>query len=143
MSRRRGAAAPDPDAVRAVAELSRRIPMPHPDDAEHAALTTPDEAPRGRVIRSAEDARGRDLELIMRRLDKLETTMNAASWEINQHNKFLVEFREAFGKMLFYPFYRFVVWIFPIPLPMYKKGKTVPHITRHDQTPYRQGGYDG
>src|SRR4249919_2638483 len=111
--------------IKALAEKSRSIAMPDPDDAEYAELTGVDET----------DKRDTELEALRRRIDRLEATLNAAAWEINEHNKFLTNFRAQFGKMLHYPWYRFIMWLWPLPLPAYREGKTVPYITRQDRRP--------
>jgi hypothetical protein len=115
-------------SIAEVAAASRSITMHSPDDAEHEALTAP-EPPSG-----AEAYRG-ELDALRRRIDALEAAHNAAAWEINEHNKFLHLFRMAFGAMLHYPWYRFIIWLWPMPLPPFKEGKVVPYIVRADRRP--------
>lgn len=111
------------------------IDFPREDDEDHAEVTaTPDNKP-GRYIREASEAERRELKELRERIAKLEATLNAAAWEINEHNKWLFQFREAFEMAYLHPLYRFLMWLHPAPIPKYRRGRTVPYIVLRDRRP--------
>jgi hypothetical protein len=118
--------------IAAIVERSRDIRIGEPDDAEYEELTEHDEAAKSTDRISA-------LEL---RIAKLEAVSNASAWEVNRHNKHLILLTKGFGRMTESPWYRFLLWIMPLPLPRYKEGRTVPHIVRYDTRPsYHQSDF--
>jgi hypothetical protein len=111
--------------IAAIVEQSRDVSIRTPEDAEYEELTEVDESAK------AQDR----IDALERRIAKLEAVSNASAWEVNRHDKHLIMLSKGFARMTGSPWYRFLLWIMPLPLPQYKEGRTVPYIVRYDTRP--------
>lgn len=65
----------------------------------------------------------------------LQKRMNEIIVATNMHNNYLADFRARFGALLKHPWYRFLMWVWPFGLPVYRKHPLIPVFIYRDRKP--------
>jgi hypothetical protein len=66
---------------------------------------------------------------LQKKVDELVTGHNTMS-------AYIFQFRKAFGQLLLFKWYRFIIWLWPMPMPPYER-KYIVHSPSADRVPIR------
>jgi len=76
-----------------------------------------------------------EVEELRQEIELLKDTMSELITEHNHMTLYIEELRNKLQSHLMFKWYRFIVWVWPMPLPLYRRRVVVNRFRKRDRRP--------